>query len=89
MLATLAVAVGLGAHSLGYQHGLQVERRAWEDTRETSLNSVTNRGIITQSMRIAYANPHSRNPLRGRIELTPVRAVNIVTRPFALTNDRP
>ena len=58
-LATLAVVVALGAYSLGYQHGVEAERQAWEDTRETSLTSVTNRGVIRQSTRIAYANPHS------------------------------
>jgi hypothetical protein len=58
-LATLAVVVALGAYSLGYHQGVQVERQAWEGTRETCLNSVTNRGVITQSTRIAYANPHS------------------------------
>jgi len=58
-LATLAVVVAPGAYSLGYHHGVQIERRAWENTRVTSLNSVTNRGILTQSTRISYANPHS------------------------------
>jgi len=57
-LATLAVVVALGAYSLGYHHGLQVERRAWEATQVTSLNSVTTRGMIRQSTRISYANPH-------------------------------
>ncbi|MCX6916622.1 MAG: hypothetical protein NT167_26850 [Verrucomicrobia bacterium] len=57
-LATLAAVVAIGAYSLGYHQGVQVERRAWEDTRETSLNSVTNKGLITQSTRTAYANPH-------------------------------
>jgi len=58
-LSTLAVVVALAAYSLGYHQGVQAERQAWEGTRETSLNSVTNRGVITQSTRIAYANPHS------------------------------
>ena len=57
-LATLAAVVAIGAYSLGYHQGVQVERRAWEDTRETSLNSVTNWGRITQSTRISYGNPH-------------------------------
>jgi hypothetical protein len=57
-LATLAVVVALGAYLLGYHHGVQVERREWENTRVTSLNSVTNEGIITQSTRTSYANPH-------------------------------
>jgi len=58
-LATLAVVVALGAYSLGYHQGVRVERQAWEDTRETSLTFVTDRGVIRQSTRIAYANPHS------------------------------
>lgn len=58
-LATLVVVVALGAYSLGYHQGVQVERQAWVNTRETSLNSVSNRGVIRQSTRIAYANPHS------------------------------
>ena len=58
-LATLAVVVALGAYSLGYHQGVRVERQAWEDTRETFLTSVTNSGVIRQSTRIAYANPHS------------------------------
>jgi hypothetical protein len=59
-LASLVVAVALDTvYLLGYHHGLQQERRAWEATKETSLNSVTNRGIIRQSTRISYANPHS------------------------------
>lgn len=58
-LATLAAVVALGAYSLGYRQGVRVERQAWEDTRETSVTSVTNGGVIRQSTRIAYANPHS------------------------------
>jgi hypothetical protein len=57
-LATLAVVVALGAYSLGYHQGVRAERRAWEDTKETSFNSVTNGGRITQSTRISYGNPH-------------------------------
>ena len=57
-LATLAVVVALGAYSLGYHEGVQVERQAWENTRVTSLNSATNKGLITQSTRTSYANPH-------------------------------
>ena len=57
-LATLAVVVALGAYSLGYHQGVQVERQAWENTRLTSLNSVTNKGLITQSTRTSYSNPH-------------------------------
>ncbi len=61
MIGTLAGVVAVGAvvaYSLGYHQGVQVERRAWEATRETSLNSVTNRGRITQITRIYYGNPH-------------------------------
>lgn len=57
-LATLAIVVALGAYSLGYHQGVQVERQAWENTRLTSLNSVTNNGLIRQSTRTSYSNPH-------------------------------
>ena len=56
--AVAAVLVLWLGYFLGYHHGLQEERRAWEATREVSLVSVTNRGIITQSTRWSYMNPH-------------------------------
>ena len=46
---------------LGYHHALREERRAWEATRDVSIISVTNRGVVWQATRIFYSDPH--NPL--------------------------
>jgi hypothetical protein len=66
-LATLAVAVALGACALGYQHGVQVERRAWLATEQTVTlppPSVAADGRILQRPRVStgrtfYTYPHS------------------------------
>ena len=66
-LATLAVVAALGAYSLGYQHGVQVERRAWLATEQTITlppASVAADGRVLQRPRIStgrtfYSNPHS------------------------------
>jgi hypothetical protein len=88
-LATLAIVVPFGAYSLGYHQGIKegtkVERQAWEGTRQTSLISVTNRGVITQSTRIAYANPHSPlyfvAPPTGRTAKAPVNQPDLRNTP--------
>ncbi len=56
-----AVVVPVARYLLGYHNALREERRAWEATREVSIVSVTNRGIVSQGTRISYADPH--NPL--------------------------
>jgi hypothetical protein len=58
-IAAVLVALALWpGYYFGYHNGVEQERRAWEATKETSLISVTNRGLIRQSTRISYANPH-------------------------------
>ena len=56
-----AVVVLWLGYYLGYHHALREERRAWEATREVSIISVTNRGVVNQATRIFYSDPH--NPL--------------------------
>jgi hypothetical protein len=51
------VALWLG-YFLGYHRGLGEERRAWEATKQVSLGSVTNSGIVRQGIRVSYSNPH-------------------------------
>ena len=66
-LATLAVVVALGAYSLGYQRGVQVERRAWLATEQTitlPTASVAPDGRVLQRPRVSagrtfYTYPHS------------------------------
>ena len=66
-LATLAVVAALGAYSVGYQHGVQVERRAWLATEQAITlppPRVAADGRILQRPRIStartfYSNPHS------------------------------
>lgn len=57
--AAVVAVLGLWlGYYLGYHHGVREERRAWEATEQTTLSSITNRGIIGQISRRSYGNPH-------------------------------
>ena len=64
-LVTLAVVVALGAYSFGYQHGVQVERRAWlateQELPEPAPRMAAGRPAIQTSRltRTVYRYPYS------------------------------